>query len=326
MRRRDIITFLGITAAWPLAAHAQQPSMPVIGFLSGASPDGHAHRVASFREGLKEAGYVEGRNVAIEFRWAEGRYDLLPHLAAELVDRRVAVLVATGGSASAKAAKDATSAIPVVFTAGGDPVGLGLVSSLNRPGGNVTGVALLTAELAVKRFEVLRELIPGARIVGVLAKPDSATGERDARAIQAAATEQGVPIHIVGASRGADFEAAFGTLVGAGVGALLVGSDAFFESRRAQLAGLAARHALPAIYDTRDYVEAGGLVSYGTDFGRAYYQAGVYAGRILGGATPADLPVVQLRDIELVVNLKTAKSLGLSIPQSILARADEVIE
>ncbi|SEC08705.1 putative ABC transport system substrate-binding protein [Rhizobiales bacterium GAS188] len=324
MRRREII--LGAVAAWPLAAGAQQPSMPIIGFLSGASPDGFAHRAAEFRQGLKEAGYVEGRNVAIEFRWADGRYALLPRLAAELVDRRVAVLVATGGSASVKVAKGATSAIPVVFITGGDPVGLGLVSSLNRPGGNVTGVALLTEELAVKRFEMLRELVPKARNLGVIVNPNNATGERDARAIQEAAAAQGLPIHIVKASREADFEAAFAALATAGAEALLVGADPFFGDQRSALVALAARNALPAIYDTRRYTDVGGLVSYGTDFDRAYHQAGMYAGRILGGTKPTDLPVVQLRDIELVVNLKTAKALGIAIPQSILARADEVIE
>ena len=324
MRRREFIALVGAAVAWPLAPRAQR--MPVIGFLNGTSPGGFAHRVAAFREGLKEAGYVEGQNVAIEFRWADGHYDRLPRLAAELVDRRVAVLVATGGSSSALAAMRATSAIPVVFSAGADPVGLGLVSSLNRPGGNSTGVALLTSELVPKRFEVLRELVPNARIVGALVNPGSTTLERDAKALQQAAAAHGVPIQIVRASLEADFEPAFATLVRAGVGALLVGSDPFFESRRGPLVALAARHALPTIYDTRDYVEDGGLISYGADFGSGYHQVGVYAGRILAGAKPADLPVVQLKSIELVINLKTAKALGLTVPPSILARADEVIE
>jgi putative ABC transport system substrate-binding protein len=300
--------------------------MPVIGFLNGASPDGFAHRVATFRQGLKEAGYVEGQNVAIEFRWAYGHYDRLPRLAAELIDRRVAVLVATGGTTSVLAAMRATSAIPVVFSSGGDPVGLGLVSSLNRPGGNVTGVALLTAELATKRFEVLRELVPNARSIGVMIKSDGATGERDAKAIQEAAAAQGTAIHIVRASLEADFDSAFAALVKAGVRGLVVAADPFFEDRRGALVAFAARDSLPAIYDTRDYPEAGGLVSYGADFGVAYHEVGAYAGRILGGAKPADLPVVQLTSIELVINLRTAKALGLAVPQSILARADEVIE
>jgi putative ABC transport system substrate-binding protein len=327
VKRREFITLLGGAAAvWPLAAHAQQSSMPVIGFLSGASFDGFAHRVAAFREGLKEAGYVQEQNVEIEFRWADGHYDQLPRMAAELVDRRVAVLVATGGTASARAAVRATSTIPVVFSSGGDPVGIGLVSSLNRPRGNVTGVALLTAELVTKRFEVLHELVPNAPTVGVLVKAGSVTGEPDAKAVQQAAATHGVPVHVARASVEPELAPAFAALAGAGVGAVLVGSDPFFESRRGLLVALAARHALPAIYDTRDYVEDGGLVSYGADFSDAYRQVGIYAGRILGGAKPADLPVVQLSKVELVVNLKTAKELGLAIPQSLLARADEVIE
>ncbi|SDR28094.1 putative ABC transport system substrate-binding protein [Rhizobiales bacterium GAS113] len=325
MRRRDVmILAASIILRWPIAVRAEQASMPVIGFLSGGSPDGYAHRVAKFRLGLKEAGYVEGLNVAIEFRWAEGHYDRLPGLAAELVESSVAVLVATGGAA--QAGKGATSAVPVVFSVGGDPVGLGLVSSLNHPGGNVTGVTLLSAELMAKRLEVLRELVPHARIIGVLVNPDNSFGDRDVRAVQQAAAAQSVTVQIARASHEADFDAAFGTLVRAGAAALLVGADPFFGDRRAQLVGLAAHHALPTIYDSRDQVEAGGLVSYGTDFGRAYQQVGLYTGRILGGARPADLPVMQLSDIELVVNLKTAKALGLTVPQSILARADEVIE
>ena len=326
MRRREFLALVSGAAAWPLAARAQQSSMPVIGFLNGASAAGFAHRVAAFRQGLKEAGYVEGENVAIEFRWADGHYDRLPSLATELVSRKVAVIVATGGSASAQAAKRATSSIPVVFTAGGDLMALGLVSSLSRPGGNVTGAALLTAELVTKRFEILRELVPNARIFGMLINPDSAVGERDAKTVQDVAAAQGVPMHVIKARFEADFDGAFTALANAGVQALVVEADPFFEDRRIALTAVAARHSLPAIYDSREYIDVGGLVSYGGDFSAAYRQAGVYTGRILGGAKPGDLPVVQLKDIELVVNLKTAKALDLTIPSSILARADEVIE
>src|SRR5260370_234366 len=263
MRWRDLIMTIGGAALWPLAVRAQQASMPVIGFLNGASAEGFPHRLGAFRQGLKEAGYVEGRNVVIKFRWADGHYDRLSSLAAELVSRNVAVLVATGGSAAGQAAKHATSTIPIVFTSGGDPLVLELVSSLSHPGGNVTGAALLTTELVAKRFEVLRELVPGARIGGMLINPSGRTGGRDEKTVGDGAAPKGVTIHGVRVQVEADFDVAFSALAKGGAQAPLVGADAFFEDRRSQLAAMATRYSLPAVYDSREYVSVGGLLSYG---------------------------------------------------------------
>jgi putative tryptophan/tyrosine transport system substrate-binding protein len=326
MKRRTFITLLGGAAAWPLAARAQQAAMPVIGFLASTSPTAWAPYLTAFKQGLREAGYIEGQNVTIEYRWAEGDYARLPALAADLVRRHVAVLVAVGGSSSAKAAKAASSTIPIVFTTGGDPVGLGLVASLNRPGGNVTGVALLVAEMESKRFGLLRDMVPTATLVAVLLNSRSPVSTTELNDVQEAARAVGQQIHILNASSEQELDAAFTSLAKLGVGALLVGSDPFFNSRRSYLVSLAARARVPAIYELREYVVAGGLMSYGTSLVNGYRQVGLYTGRILKGEKPQDLPVVQSTKFVFVINLKTAKALGLEVPLRLQELADEVIE
>jgi len=326
MRRRAFITLLGgATVAWPLAARAQQTGMPVVGYLDASSPGASAPRVAIFRRGLAEAGYVEGRNVAIEYRWAEGRYDRLPEMAAELVRREVAVIVASTIPA-AVAAKAATATISIVFYVAGDPVKLGLVASLSRPGGNATGVNNFAAELGAKHLGLLRELLPTARRIGLLVNPTNPNVEGATKDVTAAALATGVEIDVVRASDSREIEVAFAALVRNRADALVVGPDAFFTSRRLQIATLATRHALPAVSNSREFAEAGGLMDYGTSLTEVYRQLGVYAGRVLKGDKPAELPVVQSTKFEFVINLPTARALGLEIPPTLLARADEVIE
>ena len=328
MRRRHFITLLGGSAAsWPLAARAQQAGMPVVGFLNPTSPDVIADRVRGFRHGLKDTGYVEGENVAIEYRWAHEQFDRLSALAAELVRRQPNVIVATGGAASVFAAKAATATIAVVFEVAQDPVRLGLVASLARSGGNVTGVNFFSGELAAKRLELLRELVPGAARVAVLVKPSNASNtETTLTEVEAAAGSIGLQIQIVHASTNSEINAAFETILRERPDALFVGQDGFFNSRRVQLTQLASRHGLPAIYGGRDFVVAGGLMSYGSDITDAYRQVGGYAGRILKGTKAADLPVVQASKFELVINAQTAKLLDLTVPPKLLSIADEVIE
>ena len=326
MKRREFLTLLGGAAAWPLTARAQQPTMPVIGFLNAASPAEWTRFLTAFRAGLRESGFTEGQNVAIEFRWAEGRYDRLPGLAADLVNRRVTVLVATGGTTSAVAAKAATTTIPTVFSTGGDPVEEGLVASISRPGGNRTGVSLLTTALAPKRLEILREVVPKASVIGVLLNPNSAGAQPQLEDVEKAAWAIDQQVSILHASGERDFETAFATMVQMRFSALIVGADPFFSSRRDQLVALAARDRIPAIYEWREFAEAGGLMSYGSNLADGYRQVGIYAGRILKGEKPADLPVVQSTKVEFVLNLKTARSLGLTISLPLLGRADEVIE
>jgi putative ABC transport system substrate-binding protein len=327
MRRGEFITLLGGAAvAWPVAARAQQPAIPVIGFLNSASAVEWSPFVAAFRQGLSEIGYFEGQNVAIEFRWAEGHYDRLPALAADLVRARVAVIVATGGITSALAAKQTATTIPIVVSTGGDPVKEGLVASDNRPGSNVTGVSVLTTGLAAKRLEILHEVVPTASVIGVLINPNSVSAEAQSGIVQEAGHAMGQKVLILLASSERDFEAVFATIVQTRIDALIVGADPFFSSKRDQLVALTARYRIPAIYEWREYVQAGGLMSYGSNLASNYHQVGVYAGRILKGEKPADLPIVQSAKVEFAINLKTARSLGLTISLPLLGRADEVIE
>jgi len=327
MTRRDFITLIGGAAvAWPLAARAQQQAMPVIGFMSSTSAAPFAHLVAAFRDSLKATGFVEGQNVAIEFRWADGQYDRLQMIAAELVRREVAVIVATGGTPAVLPAMAATSKIPIVFITGGDPIKFGFVRSLNRPGGNVTGVNIFIAEMEGKRLGLLRDLVPTAALVGVLLNPNNPNFDNQSHAVQEAARAIGQKIQIVHASTETALGTAFKSLVQLGTEGLLVGGDPFLNSRRNLLVALATRHGIPAIYDQREYALAGGLISYGTSLTEAYRQVGIYTGRILKGEKPADLPVVQSTKFELVIYLNAAKALGLEIPPTLLARADEVIE
>jgi putative tryptophan/tyrosine transport system substrate-binding protein len=327
MRRREFITLLGgAAAAWPLAARAQQP-LPVIGFMSARSPDESAHLVEAFRRGLKdEAGYVEGENVAIEFRWALGDYSRMPELAADLVNRRVTVIAAVGGEVSGQAAKQATATIPIVFATGSDPVSLGLVASFNRPGGNATGLTTSTNQMEPKRLGLLRELAPGVALVGALVNPNFPPAARQARDLEDAARTIGQRIVIARASADEELEAAFAFLVREGIGSLLVSGDPYFDTRRDQIVGFAARQRLPAIYQFREFAVAGGVLSYGLSFTDVYRQVGLYAAKILKGAKPADLPVQQVTKFELVINMKTAKALGITISDNLLSLADEVIE
>ena len=329
MNRREFITLIGGAAvAWPLAARAQQRAMPVVGFLNATSPDGFTERLTAFRQGLKDTGYVEGENVAIEYRWAEGQMERLPALAAELVRRPVAVIAAPGNTSVVLAAKAATTTIPIVFAVAEDPVRLGIVTSVARPGGNLTGVNFFNAELVAKRMELLRELVPGAVRVAVLVNPatDVANAESVVRDVDAAARAKGAQIQVFNASTSREIDAAFAALVRERLDALFVSGDGFFNSRRVQLVHLATRYAVPTTYAARDYPAVGGLMSYGTSITDTYRQTGVYAGRILKGAKPADLPVTQATKFELVINHQTARTLGLAVPASLLSLADEVIE
>ena len=329
MRRRDFIKLTaGSAAAWSVAAHAQQPAMPVIGFLHSStreSPDSVPNRTAAFHRGLKEAGYTEGENVAIEYRWAEGHYDRLPELAADLVRRKVAVIVA-GANSAALAAKVATATNPIVFSTGSDPVQLGLVPSLSRPGSNITGVSGTTNFLDPKRLQLLHEMVPSATVIAVLINPDFRDAEKELNELSSAAMAFGQKLLILKASTEREIEAAFITLVKEHTGALIVTNDAFFNSRPDVLVPLAIRHAVPTIFQYREFAAAGGLISYGGSITENYHQAGIYAGRILNGQKPSDLPVMLPTKFELVINLKTAKTLGLTVPPALLAQADEVVE
>ena len=327
MKRREFITLLGGTAAaWPLAARAQQPVMPVVGFLDSRSPDGMTDRLRAFRDGLKDSGYVERESVAIEYRWAENQLDRLPELAADLVRRQVAVIAATS-TYPALAAKAATTTIPIVFLVGEDPVRLGLVASLARPGGNLTGINLFSGELTAKRLELLREMVPGAARIAVLVNPANATTtETTLRDVQPAASAMGLQIQVLNASTSREIDVAFATFVRERPDAVFVGIDVFFNTRRAQLVNLASRQAVPATFVNRDFPEMGGLMSYGSNIADAFRQVGLYTGRILKSAKPAELPVLQSNKFELIINNQTARMLGITVPPTLLSTADEVIE
>jgi putative ABC transport system substrate-binding protein len=323
--RRNFLTLLAGAAAWPLAARAQQAAVPTVGFLNSGSAGELMHLLAAFRSGLDSAGYRDGQNVEIAFGWADGQYERLPQLAADLMRRRVAVIVA-GGPPAAQAAKAATSSIPIVFTSGEDPVKSGLVASLNRPGGNITGVSVFTGVLGAKQLGLLRDLVPGAKTVGLLVNSDNPLTEAEVDDVKAAAALSGRAFALAHASKEAELEQAFGMLAAHPVEALIVGADPFMFARRERVVALAARHGLPAIYELREFAAAGGLISYGASLAEGYRQVGVYTGRILKGEKPSDLPVMQPTTFELVINLKTAKALGLEVPPTLLALADEVIE
>jgi putative ABC transport system substrate-binding protein len=327
MRRRDFIALAGGSAiAWPLTARAQQRTMPVIGFLSGRSPSDATSAVAAFRRGLGEIGYIEGKNVTIEYRWAEGRYDRLPALAADLVGRQVAVIAATGGDPTPLAAKAATAAIPIVFTIGGDPVQLGLVASFNKPGGNVTGVTFMFLEFGAKRLELLHGLVPNAAAIAMLIDPNYPLPSAEMRDVQTAARSLGLKINVLNASTESQMDAAFANMVEQRAGALLVGANIFVLVQRDRLVRLAARHSIPTIHWSREFVDSGGLMSYGANIISGYQHAGIFTGRILKGEKPVDLPVMRPTKFDLIINLKTAKALGLTVPDKLLALADEVIE
>ena len=330
MKRREFIAGLGgamaVQSGWPFAARGQQAAMPVIGFLHSGTPEPNAERVAGFRKGLREAGFIEGQNVAIEFRWASGQFAQLPELAADLVQRQVAVIATLADTSAALAAKAATSTIPIVFATGGDPVAMGLVASLNRPGGNITGVSILQVELTPKRLGLLRELVPAASHFTAVVNPNNVLGASVPKQVEAGATALGIEVEIVQASTDAELEAAFAGIAQKLGSAVLMGTDAFFFIRRAKITALAAQYKLPACYDNRPYAAAGGLISYGPDVVHAFELAGVYIGRILKGEKPGDLPIEQAAKFETVVNMKTAKALRLDIPSKLLFTADEVIE
>jgi putative ABC transport system substrate-binding protein len=326
MRRRDFIRAIALSSAWPLAARAQQQAIPVVGFLNAASPGPLRQQIAAFLEGLNQSGYVEGKNVRVEYRWAEGQYDRLPALVADLVRQQVSVIVSGGGAPAVLAAKAATTTIPIVFSLGADPIRLGVVASLNRPGGNITGVYQFTSGLEAKRLGLLHEMVPNGTRVAALINSNFSDAENQLRDLQQAAARLGLQLIVVRANAESEFDAAFSTLGGQRADALLVCGSPFFNTRREQLVVLAARHAVPAMFEWRDFVTAGGLMSYGTSLADAYRQVGVYAGQILKGAKPGDLPVVQSTRFELVINMSTAKALGIEVPPTLSARADEIIE